>query len=90
MVSGKLVPKVSGKIRESSPAITEEAPNTTNGRACPKWPPTKVLYKVTKKKKIFLKIKSVNTKLVHVYKCVLMVPIKKLLGCEYINSKDCS
>lgn len=43
MVSGKLAPSVSGKISDSSPAITEEAPNTTNGRACPKWPSTKVL-----------------------------------------------
>lgn len=48
MVSGRLAPNVSGKIKLSNPAKTEETPNTTKGRACPKRPSTIVLLMKTK------------------------------------------
>ena len=40
MVSGKIFPLVSGKIRDSSPAITDKPPKIISGRAVPKSPST--------------------------------------------------
>lgn len=39
---------VSGNNKQSSPAVTEAAPNITNGRAWPNLPPTRSPYNVKK------------------------------------------
>lgn len=50
--SGSFLFSVSGNNKQSSPAVTEAAPNITNGRAWPNLPPTKSPYNIKSKNSV--------------------------------------